>query len=304
MNKKIMKKRINKKGFLFTIATLLLLLSIFTLASVYLERNKDLQNTVTLSGIGDKLRYVEDDVISNAYSDLLSIKLYNIKKASSVTVSFNQVLLAPGRNYSTIMNAYKAFVEGVYAARNNVDITLTGFGNTFTIEPYDTLFKINGENIYVYTMPIPINYIESIRITVKVDAENSSVCSMPDDDHAQNPEISVTFTYKKEGGGQGSCTNFVKLNPQENNDVGSHQFFLETKNPAGYVEVKYGRITGMGGDGILAIITLGINANVTQLDLEYTLTESGRIKIKGSSISIDSLVGDVTKESEIILAEE
>lgn len=304
MRKKIMNKKMRKKGFLFTIATLLLLLSIFTLASVYLDRNKELQSSITISGVGDKLRYIEDDVISNAYSDLLGIKLDEITKASTVAISFNQALLAPGRDYNTIMNTYKEFVEGTYSTQNNVEVALTGFGNTFTIEPYDTLFEVNGENIYVYTMPTPMNYVESIRATVKVDAENNSICFVPRDDHAQHPEISVTFIYKKEGGGHESCTNSIQLDPQENNDDAGHQFFLETKNPSGSIEIKYGQITGMDDDGVLAILTTNINANVTQLDLEYTLVEDERIKIKGSSISISSLVGGVAKESEIILAEE
>ena len=115
------------------------------------------------------------------------------------------------------------------------------------------------------------------------------------------PEIIVGYTYDLIGGGRGECLNYAQLNPQENNDLSMKQFYLETKNPSGFIGVKYGKISST--DGVLAIITYNITANVTQLDLQYNLIE-GKVQIKGGNISIKSLVGDITKQNEIILAEE
>jgi hypothetical protein len=290
-----------KKGFLFTTATLLLFLSIFAITSVYLDRNKELQSEITVSGISDRLRYIEDDVVSNVYSDLTSLRLSGITKDHTIILSFNQILFAPGRDYEAIMNNYKEFIEGTYSSMNNVEIALNGLSTNFTIMPYDHFFQITGQSITGYTMPVPAMEIESIGVTVDVDAENSSTCLAPGDDHAQHPLITVTFIYKKAGGGKGSCTNSVQLDPRDDNDIGGHQFFMETTNPTGYVDVKYGAQGVV--NGIFSIQASGINANVSQLDIEYEPTQ-WPIRIQGGNISIGTTVRSFTKASNIILAQE
>ena len=290
----------NKKGFLFTITTLLLLFSLLLLAMVYLDRNKGLQNTVNLLSAGDKLRYVEDDIVSNAYHELLTISLNDITRSSTLNVSFNQSLLVSGRNYAILMNDYKTFIEGTYSSLNNLDITLENFNNNFTIEPHDTIFEMQGENLYLYTMPTSSNPVQSIYITMDVAAENNSDCMQPNEDTG-NPHYSqITVTYIYTGG---SCSKSVLLNPDENNDAVGSQFLLNTKNPSGSIEIKYGQITGMSGNGILAVLTSNISANVSQLDTIYDLA-SDKVKIKGGNISITSAVGNITKETEVIIAEE
>jgi len=290
-----------KKAILFTIMTLLLLLSVFTFTQAYLDRNKELQNTVSLSGAGGKLRYIEDDVISNAYGDLLGIKFGNITRGDYINISFNLASLVHGRKYLDVTNSYESFVEGAYSYLNNANVTLIGFNNSFVIEPYGTRFDLQGQNISVYTMPVPLNYIRAITVRTDVGAENNSECFVPADDGVPYPEIIVGYTYDLIGGGRGECLNYAQLNPQENNDLSMKQFYLETKNPSGFIGVKYGKISST--DGVLAIITYNITANVTQLDLQYNLIE-GKVQIKGGNISIKSLVGDITKQNEIILAEE
>jgi len=287
----------HKKSILFTIATLLLLLSVFTLTSAYLERNKDLQSVVTMSSTGGKFRYLEDDVVSNVYSNLLTVELGEISRSSTVNIVFNQALLVPGRDYDSIVESYKDFIEGDYSSLNNVNITLIDFGNNFTIEPYNATFEILGEDIYVYTMPLATNYVQSISVTVDVGGEKSGNCEKPQDDGGAYPEITVTYDHTA-----GSCTEGLQLNPQENNDKVGDQFYMGTKNPTGSIEVKYGQITGMTGDGILAILASDIVANVTQLNIEYSLND--KVKLRGGDVTIKSVVGNITKQNEILLAEE
>lgn len=299
-------RRMKKKGFLFTIATLLLFFSIFALTSVYLDRNKDLQYSMILSGTGDRLRYVEDDVISNVYSDLLGIKLNAItqpSKQDDINISFSQFLLAPGRDYQAIMQAYEDFVEGTYANKNNIEIGLS-FSNNFTIEPYESLFQITGQDIYAYTLPriYRENIVNGITVIIEVAAQNNSVCSAPDDDHSQNPVISVTFVYNKAGGGQGSCINTIQLSPLENNIKAGHQFYMETANPSGSIEVTYGKKASM--DGVFSILASGISANVTQLNFEYEPLAGEEVILTGGAISMETLVREITKQSQVVLAQE
>ena len=93
----------------------------------------------------------------------------------------------------------------------------------------------------------------------------------------------------------------MQLNPEENNDNAGRQFFLETVNPTGSIEVKSGQISGQSG--VFTISAVNITANITHLDLEYSIL-ADRIKIKGGNITIKSVVGDIIKENEILLSQE
>ncbi|MFH1317043.1 MAG: hypothetical protein ABII01_05990 [Candidatus Woesearchaeota archaeon] len=288
----------DKKGLLITIMSLLLILPIFYLTDVYFDRNRDLQTMIVVTGLGDKIRYTEDDIISNAYSDLLGIHLNDINRDSNINVSFNQVLLDSGRDYSTYMDEYKDFATGTYASLNNLNISLDGFNHNFTIRPYNTTIEVLGEDIAAYTMPVSPNHVEGITIAVRVLVDNDSSCLVPNDDANGFPSVKVTYVHNL-----GSCTQTVQLNPQENNDASGNQFYLDTANPTGSIEVKYGQITSKIGDGILEILTSGISSNVTQLDIEYTLTNE-RISLTGGNITIKSAISNVTRTSAILLAEE
>ena len=67
-----------KKGFMFTTVTFLLLFSVFSIALIYVNRSNEIQESITDIGYGNKVRFIEDDVISNAYGDLLKLKLFTI----------------------------------------------------------------------------------------------------------------------------------------------------------------------------------------------------------------------------------
>ena len=286
----------NNRGFLFTIVTLLLFLSIFSLSSIYLYRNKELQTTVTISGLSDKIRYIEDDVVSRVYSELLSVEFGGIDKGSTLNVSFNNAFLNSSIDYSTIMSNYESFVEGTYSDLNKFNVTLINFGNNFTIEPYNSTFEIIGDDIYIYTMPVSPNLVQSITVIADVEGEKQGNCEKPQDDGGSYPLITVTYNYDG-----GSCTESQQLNPEENNDKNGNQFYMDTKNPTGSVEVKYGLISG--SNGVLAVLSSTINANITNLNIEYSLVNE-KIKLKGGIINISSVIGDISKQSEIILAEE
>jgi len=52
----------------------------------------------------------------------------------------------------------------------------------------------------------------------------------------------------------------------------------------------------------ILFLFLNLNANITKLDITYTAQEN--TEIKGGNISITSAIENITKETEIIIAEE
>jgi hypothetical protein len=288
----------NKKAVLFTITTIFILLTVLTLTSIYVERNKELQYNIIDSSYSNKVRFIEDDVISDVFSNLLSVNLKNITRSTVINVSFDQILLSPGKDYYQKAQSYEQFIEGTYSNLNNINIELTGFGNNFTIRPFNTINVIKGENITVYTNPSPTNYVERIGIIVDIDAENNSVCSVPTDDSGSHPEILITYIYDG-----GSCTNIVQLDPEENNDQAGKQFYLDTINPIGYIEIKFGIIPGYSGNGVLNLETNNITVNVTGLYFEYELSDQN-IDIISGNLTINSATNDLQKHTTIVLAEE
>ena len=297
-----------KKGFLFTLMTLMLLVPLFFLAAAYLDRNKAMQSVAVDSEQSSQARFIEDDVFSNSYSDVLGVGLSGITRSANsdyVNVTFNKFCLVSGRNYSVLMSEYENFVETDYSHLNNVNVTLDGFNNTFMIWPYNNRVETLGESVIIYTVPYGFNQVREIALVVDVSAQNNSLCSAPSRD-PNNPSISVTYNFEDSGGIiTGSCTNSVELSPTRNNDASGHQFYLETTAPAGFIEVKYGQIGGIVGDGILQVTTQNITANITQLNIKYdTPDPDSKILLTGGRITISSPVNDFVKSHDVILAEE
>ena len=122
----------NKKGIVITLITLLLLVSIFSLASVYFDRNKDLQTMIVVTGMGNKLSYIEDDIVSNVYTDLLGVNLRGITRGSTINISFNKAMLSPRQKFSTTMNNYEAL-------QTHDDIELADINTTCSNETSEVL---------------------------------------------------------------------------------------------------------------------------------------------------------------------
>jgi hypothetical protein len=291
------KKMKNKQAILFTITTFLLLLSVMTLSLTYLEKNDEMNSFVASSTASDKIRFIEDDIVSESYSDLLGIGLNNLSTTAVANVSFYRIIMSQDISPLAHMTQYKNFIQSIYSSKNNVNITLQGFNNTFKIEPYGTIFELNSENIRVFTIPQAGNYVQRIELTANIDAQNSSPCLTPLPGGASDPYISVKFNFIG-----GSCFDTIKLPYDENNDVGGKQFYMDTTSPAGYFEVKYGQLIERAGNGILGVYSSGVKANITRLDIIYDVIPNTTLRIKGGTLIINS--SEINKIEEIILAEE
>lgn len=286
-----MDKKLNKKGFFFTLLTLLLLLSILMFSKAYLYRDVELKYSVVTSFSISRLGMIEDDVLSNIFTDLLTTQIESITRTGTITINFNHSELVINRDYSTIMSDYETFVENTYDSKINTDINLHGFNNSFKIQPYDTKIVQNGETLYVYLMP-PYSNVNSITINTFSDATLFGICSAPFSDPGG---INVNVVFEDSVGG--ICSSSVNLDPNQNNDFfWGVQFYSFLSNPFSSVEVKFGQVNGT--NGVLAILTNNANVNITQLSINYDLVPE-KIYLESGSI----LIGD-NKTSKIILAQE
>lgn len=311
MGKIIKIKKSGKKGLLFTIAAIILLLSLYLLSEAFMERNEVLGSMMLNSVYGDKFRHAEDDIISGSYRDLLDIRLEGISRGSTADIKFDQIFLSALRDYDTYMKSYKTLVDNKYSSLNNVNITLTGFNTSFLMMPYNSTFEIHSKNLTIKTMPASTNYISSITAYLKVngtfscndiacadqaDADNEA-CEAPGNDPAGNPTIAITW----EDNTGFTCLRSRNVNPTENNDKGNgRQFYVSLLN-AGNAEVKYGQVDGV--NGIFRIAADDLTANATQLDLSYNLMNE-KVIIKGGNLAVRSESGNITKQMEMILYKE
>jgi len=299
-----MKNKIGKKGVLFTITTIVLLLALFSLSHSFLVRSRSLSHLLG-SGFGEKLLFIHDDVLSNSYRMLLDIIVEGVERNSTAILKFDHIFLSSQRDYDAYMQNYESLVEGTYASLNNIDLSLEGFNSSFSILPYNTTFDYEEENLSVYTMPAA-EHIESITAYISINGTfDCSGLACPGQEESQengcqgpgntagNPVIFITW----QDSNSFTCTQAKELSPTENNDKGNGKQFAANLL-SGNAEVKYGTV--LGRDGVFKLIASGIESNLTQLDIEYRLAPE-KIMLKGGVLGISS---DAAKRSHLVLYQE
>lgn len=300
-----------KKGVLFTITTIVLLLSLYLLAESFMERNKELRSIILNSIYGDKFRFIEDDVISGSYKELLGIRLEGIARGSTLDVKFDQFFLSELREYDSYMKSYETLVENKYSSLNNLNITLQGFNTSFLLMPYNSTVEIHSRNLTIQTMPASTNYIASITAYITLNDSfscngvlcanqsdaDANACEQPGNDKQGNPTVTITWEDKSGF----TCSRERRLEATENSDKGNGRQFYASLLNSGNAEVKFGQVNGV--NGVFRITINGIAANATQLDLSYT-SMNDKTFIKGGNMAIKSVLGNITKQMEIILYKE
>ena len=272
-----------KKGLLIAAVALIIIVPIFLLAVAFSQSRALIQSNKMHLGDAVKLSFMERDIARYYYRDIFNTELAGVSRGSSVTASFTSFLSQNG-NYLNYLDNYTNFIETTYARLSNSNITLRGFSNTFKIYPYNTTFTVNGTAILLSAMPSATNYIESLMLTVRVNSSFAGACDGPGNDAGSFPAVSsVSVTYINITGG--SCSQSATLNPTEDNDnENRRQFYQQLSNPAGSIETKYGRVNG--AYGTLSISVSNASANISQLDIQYSLMGE-RVVILGGNVSIN-----------------
>ena len=277
----------DKKGILFTITTILLLLAVFLLSAAYLTRNNELQRTATLSLAGNNLRYFEDDIGNSIYPDLLLMNFEPITRGSYVAVIFSHSNLTSAINHSMIIQDYETFIEGTYSALNNIDAELTGLNNSLTLYPYNTTFTVDGGMIYAYTYdPGAIN-----SIILHIEAVEAGL-NISDGRPADNGDIQVSVNITHAGG---RFISSAILDPAAYNS----NFYVDFNSSR--ISVNFGRINNR--DGTLVINASGLKADIPHFEIRYNPAPDKAV-IKGGKISLISAIDNITKYTDIIVAKE
>jgi hypothetical protein len=293
----------NKKGILFTVTTLLLLLSIFTLASTFLERTQELQKDSGIRIEAEQITYAENDIVGNVYWEMLTTNIYSIERGTSLTMKLNSTQLSESLDHLANMQRYKRFIEENYSLSNNLNITLIGFNNSFKIKPYNAIFLIDKNTLHIYTGHMNL---ESLRINMSVSRNNDTKfeSSTPQGGGGQRIPVSVSY-YDYEGDlvyEESMETSAIR----DNDNAQGRQFyqsFQEGDAPAyvAHIETKFGDVNGTPTE--IYIFTQNMTANITSLELQFVLPTSP-VLVTGGNITITSKVGGIKKNSEIILLEE
>jgi hypothetical protein len=276
-----------KKGILFTITTIFLLLAVFLLLSAYLVRNRELHRTAVISSAGSRLSYVYDDAADDIYSDLLSINLESISRDSAVIVIFNHTNLTSAINHAQLMQDYEDFIEGAYSSLNNLNIQLTNFNNSFTLEPYNSTFIIDSSMIYVYTD----NHANINSISLQINTSQASNTSQGFPADTGDIKLNVEIMHSN-----GTFSSSASLDPESANSP----FYVNFASGA-RLEVNFGQYSSR--NGVLRINASALTADTNHLEYNYSLLPE-KVTIKGGNISITSAVENITKNTEIIIAEE
>lgn len=294
----------SRKGFLFTVITLFLLISLLLLSRFYLYRSKEMQDiTVTLSG--EKIKYTESD-ISKGYFNILGINLSEIKRNSTkgiVNITFGEIYPIPSSiNYNTKLANYESFLEGGYSVMTNTQITLNNFDTNFRIEPYGITFLLSGDDLYIYTDSTDL--LKAVYLDVKTDvaagADSSFTSGSPGGSNPAYPEIHVLARDSEQAVQLDRSRN---LNP---NDV-NNPFYLQLvvtgspDPPDPRLDVYFGSINSK--PGTLRINRYLLTAEVLELQLIYA-TVNEKVYIKVADSIIDVKVRGMKKQGPIILAEE
>lgn len=284
------RKKKKKKGILFTFLTVLMLSSLFFLTQVYLYRNKELQKVITLSATGDKFRYIEDDVISNIYSDLLWLNSSIIRDDYVKLIFSPGGKLGPKINHTKKYYDYENFVENTYANMHKLNISVNNFNPEFQIEPYGITFNYNSEQLYVYTDP---QHLEKIILQLTADVSTLQSNTTPTNDNHEYPEIHVKFV----------DTNGDVLyegNPQQDPDErGDFELIFDSGER---VAVSFG-VIGESPPGTL-LVEGNFSVTLDTLELWFDKISTEVLITTDANILIKTKVEDINKDTEIVLLEE
>ncbi len=290
--------KFSRKGFLFSIITILLLYGLFLMSSAL--NGYAIESESQLINEGEKIRFIEDDAISNFYSEVFDADAPTLgRTATTAQISFGRIgFLSSSVDHSQFVANYKSFFENNYSKSINANISLGSIRNSFVLTPFNYTFEIQTTSLKATPTPFVSNYITAISITVNASKTRTGSCQSPANDPSGVP---ITVTFKDNAGF--SCTVTQNLEPLENNDQppDNRQFLLGFSG-GGDMEVKFGSVDGTSST--LKVIITGANASVSPLNITFNTTPSSDkfTLIGNTSISVETQ--SIKRYSSIVLWEE
>ncbi|MBS1266660.1 MAG: hypothetical protein MAG795_00628 [Candidatus Woesearchaeota archaeon] len=275
----------NKKAALFTIITFLMLFSLFVLAGAYTHKNKKMSQLFTEIKTSSQIRYYEDDIISDVFSELCFFSINPIERNSqNTTLSFSINDYQTGNDYSSDFIDYVDYIENTYSQQNNINVSMQNFTSNLVIQPYGTQISLNN------SIQILNNWTHLNKITIKVFI-NQDITN-----HTNTSPVDT-------GGTQLQVEVYDSSSKQLLDDTTA---FLDPDllNSDFTVTLESGDMVEIGFKNTLNPGTLTVNSdfpvNITTLQLKHNNTDS-QVKITAGQINLQSNIVGLKKQGDILI---
>lgn len=156
----------DNRGFLFTILTILIAVSLIALASFFATER--VRVDLSAEGVNNVFDDVETDI-----EDILRISASTERSGGYVMVSFRDYF--PLKDGANTMRDYEDFIEKLYAPEIRANLSISGLSDSeFTVEPYDLIYGYPSYDkglIWVYNESGNADAVE--RYVVEVDFDEN-----------------------------------------------------------------------------------------------------------------------------------
>ena len=277
----------NKKGFLFTIFTLLMLVSLVFISIAYVNWYSSYKSNLVVDlSNAHKISYIVDDIASDVF-ELFDFDEITITRGSGlIYIQFND-LFNTSRNYSVSLEGYEEFIEDDYGSLVGANIDLEDLEYSFDIPGYNITSYQIGPDYYVVTDQYDL--IRGVNLTMTVFNISKWTNSIdPADDGEPHPKIQVTV-YDKNGATLLDAAS--RQNPEQNNPRFSVNFltgddldiYFENDPQDGSLHINY-------------------DYDFIVHDLTYTLVDLNETIAFGAegSVYVDPRVGDIVHYGDIV----
>ncbi|MBS3158573.1 hypothetical protein J4206_04765 [Candidatus Woesearchaeota archaeon] len=287
----------NRKGVLFTIVTILLLISLFLVTKAFLERSIELDKTIVDYQNIEKLAYIEDDIVSNSYADLLKISLSRIRRDNSfVNITFNNLgVISPNISHVKIMQDYRDFIVNNYSAFSNVEISFSDFTSNFTIFPYNASYRLNGSRLYLYNP----NYENLVKISLQARVTEDNINKNGNNTPANSGSGKIIEVKIVDKDGETLLGTEARILSPSAANLPFYASFNTTNTPN--ISIYFGQFDNR--DGTLLVSTDYTTANITSITLTYNITQQ-KVYLSAGNLTIANKVIAVNKTNEVVLGEE
>jgi hypothetical protein len=293
----------NKHGYIFSIITILMLLSLSFLAYSAINKVKAFGMISSESFISSKLNFIESDIASD-YISIIGVDLLNITRdseANEIILEFDHLGNIPRSLTGNRLTNFKDFIENTFSRLITTNITLSNLDTNMTFVPYNTTFNFidNSTVLDIYTQDYA--NIKKIYVELSLD-KNFTNENCPDNNNPSDPEVHVKMLYNETP--LLDCTRNREVGPS---NCGQSKFSASQLSDS--ADVYFCDPTGVPGNpqapGTLRIESDEVNIEITHFTYIYNLIDEKTSLESDGKIRLDPMIGDILKESSgILLAEE
>ncbi len=277
----------NRKSMVFTLITLLFLISMLMLSLTYYRNTRDPAKQLSGSLAGDRMRYLEDDTAGSIYTDLFSTDLPAIAHLPGETIlNFSGIILSETSGRQSLIEEYSQFVQSNYSGMTNIHASLENLSGKFRVEPFGSEISIADSNLTVSGQNS--SALQQIIISVRVDRQLSALTSNTTPPDTGTTAVSVNI-YDSDG-------NFV-AGADSHLDPSAYNIPFSAAFGSSLINISFGNL--VNGDGTLLIDAEGLEANITLLSLAYS--QSDTLSLVGGRIHLLLPAWGMEKNADIIL---